>query len=69
MVRPRKVPNKNEDGAPCKVCGATENTLWYCAYDAEQNRLWLSPQSEADRDGRSAWGCAAAEDEARVLFL
>ena len=41
MVRPRKMPIKNEDGAPCKVCGATENTLWYCACDAEQNRHWL----------------------------
>ena len=49
MVRPQKLPCKNEDGAPCKECGATENTLWYCAYDADQKRHWLCAGNRLQR--------------------
>jgi hypothetical protein len=27
---PMTMPCKNEDGAPSKQCGATDNTLWCC---------------------------------------
>ena len=30
MVLSMTMPCKNEDGAPSKQCGATENTLWCC---------------------------------------
>jgi hypothetical protein len=43
------VPCKNEDGAPCKVCGATENTLWYCAFDPDQKRYWCCAGNRVQR--------------------
>ena len=30
MVLPMTMPCKNEDGAPSKQCGASENMLWCC---------------------------------------
>ena len=41
MPRPTVMPFKNVDAEPCFVCGATENTRWYCAYDPQQKRRWL----------------------------
>ena len=47
--RPPKLPSKNEDGAPCMVCGATENTLWYSAFDADQVKHWMCAGNRLQR--------------------